>query len=311
VTVPVDLQQLEARFNARVIELLNASREHAPFLAVRNLVPPRQDEALRWVHNVLAAPHASDATWELSSAGYAALTVEWLALEDRWSALFTPEEQAIARSRLGIQSEEPDLVPVRADIEARFHGRMVHLLEVAQRDVRYDAVHVRRLLEEHGGLEAARAVLAQPALAGGLGELAAAGRPDLSIEALILDPSFESLFTAEELATAHERAEREKAAKVDEPGLETQFDRRMWRIYEDARAELHYNATRFLEMLSTRGGLDTAHVLLRSPGVSDGFTELWSRGRSDLTVEALVLESPFDTQFTPEELAIARERLGR
>lgn len=308
-TTPIE--ELEARFNARVIELLNASREHAPFLAVRNLVPPHEVDALRWVRNVLAAPHASDATWELSSAGYAALTVEWLVLEDRWSALFTSEEQAIARGRLGIVPDVPDPAPVRADIEARFHARIVNLLEAAQRDVRYDAVHVRRLLEARGGLEAARAVLAQPALAGGLGELSAAGRPDLSIEALILEPPFVSLFTAGELATARERLERENEAKVDESGMEAQFDRRMWKIYEDAKAELRYNATRFLEMLSTRGGLDTAHMLLRSPGVSEGFTELWSRGRSDLTVEALVLESPFDALFTPEELATARERLGR
>ena len=59
-----DLADLEAKFNARVLELLGASREHARFLAVRNLVPPREADALRWVHNVMAAPHASDATWE-------------------------------------------------------------------------------------------------------------------------------------------------------------------------------------------------------------------------------------------------------
>jgi hypothetical protein len=207
-TTAADLADLEARFNARVIELLNAAREHAPFLAVRNVVPPREGEALPWVRNTLAAPRASDATGELWAAGYVSLTVESLVLDDRWSALFTAQECAIARGRLGIVPEVADPVPARAEIEARFHGRMLSILEAAMRDVRYDAVHVRTLLEAHGGIVAARAVLAQPGLAGGLAELAAAGRPDLSIEALLLEEPFDALFTAEELAAARERLGR-------------------------------------------------------------------------------------------------------
>jgi hypothetical protein len=207
-TTAADLADLEVRFNVRVIELLNAAREHAPFLAVRNVVAPREAEALRWVRNVLAAPHASDATWELSSAGYAALTIEWLVLDDRWSALFTPQECAVARARLGLTSIVEEPAPARPDLEARFHGRMLSLLEAALRDVRYDAVHVRALVEARGGIEAARAVLAQPGLAGGLAELAAAGRPDLSIEALLLEEPFDMLFAAEEQATARERLGR-------------------------------------------------------------------------------------------------------
>lgn len=210
-TSPADIADLETKFNARVIELLNAAREHAPFLAVRNVVPPREAEALRWVRNVLAAPHPSDATWELSSAGYAALTIEWLVLESRWSALFTAQECAIARGRLGIVPElataaEPE--SARADLEARFEARVLGILGAALRDVRYDAAHVRALVEARGGLEATRAVLAQPGLAGGLEEFAAAGRPDLSIEALVLEQPFDALFTAEELAAARERLGR-------------------------------------------------------------------------------------------------------
>ncbi len=207
-TTAADLADLETKFNARVIELLNAAREHAPFLAVRNVVPPREAEALPWVRNVLAAPHASDATWELSSAGYAALTIEWLVLESRWSALFTAQECAIARGRLGIVPEVADPVPARVEVEARFHGRMLAILDIALRDLRYDAAHVRALVEARGGIEAARAVLAQPGLTGGLEEFAAAGRPDLSIETLVLEQPFDALFTAEELAAARERLGR-------------------------------------------------------------------------------------------------------
>jgi hypothetical protein len=52
------------------------------------------------------------------------------------------------------------------------------------------------------------AVLAAPGLAGGPAELAAAGRPDLSIEALVLEGPFSALFTERELAVARERLGR-------------------------------------------------------------------------------------------------------
>ena len=154
---------------------------------------------------MLAAPHASDATGELWAAGYAALTIESLVLEDRWSALFTPTECAIARARLSLAPAMPAPAAVRADIEARFHARMLAILDAALRDMRYDAVHVRALVKTRGGIEVARALLAQPGLAGGLAEFAAAGRPDLSIEALVLESPFDALFTAAELATVRGR----------------------------------------------------------------------------------------------------------
>lgn len=199
---------LEAKFNARVIELLNAAREHAPFLAVRNVVPPREGEALRWVRNVLAAPHPSDATDELCAAGYAALTMESLVLDARWSALFTPAECAVARARLGIAPLVAEPADARADLEARLTGRILGILDAALRDARYDAVRLRALVDARGGVETARSVLAQPGLAGGLAELVAAGRPDLSIEALLVDGVFDTLFAPEELAAARERLGR-------------------------------------------------------------------------------------------------------
>ena len=59
-------------------------------------------------------------------------------------------------------------------------------------------------------------------------------------------------------------------------------------IYETAKRELGYNATRFLQMISEHGGLATARQLLWSDKPSDGFTTLWSHHRLDLTVEAHV-----------------------
>lgn len=91
--------------------------------------------------------------------------------------------------------------------------------------------------------------------------------------------------------------------------LEYRFHDEMLEIYRRAKVECHYNATRFLQMVSETGGLKAARSLLAASGVSEGFTALWQCGRLDLTVEALVLSSPWTVLFTPPELAIAKKRL--
>lgn len=87
-----------------------------------------------------------------------------------------------------------------------------------------------------------------------------------------------------------------------------EFDQRMLRIYQRAKNEAGYNASRFQQMLEEHGGVQTAHMLLGSPTVSDGYTALWERGRLDLTMEALVLEDDWGS-FSGNERAIARRRL--
>ncbi|WP_432934699.1 hypothetical protein ACQPZZ_21440 [Microbispora sp. CA-135349] len=42
-----------------------------------------------------------------------------------------------------------------------------------------------------------------------------------------------------------------------------------------------------------------------------GLDALWERGRLDLTVEALVVQPRFAELFTPEEVEVARHRLGQ
>jgi hypothetical protein len=91
---------------------------------------------------------------------------------------------------------------------------------------------------------------------------------------------------------------------------ERQFHKAMVGVYESAKRETGYNATRFLQMISEQGGVATARQLLHSPQVSDGFTALWERRRLDLAVEAVVLRPEFDTLFSDEEREIARERLA-
>jgi hypothetical protein len=94
--------------------------------------------------------------------------------------------------------------------------------------------------------------------------------------------------------------------------LSRHFDGAMFDIYRRAKSEAGYNATIFLQMLSDRGGLDTAKYLINSPKQSDGYTALLLRGRLDLTVEAMVVENAkWHGLFTSEELERARLRLKK
>ncbi|MBU0680136.1 MAG: hypothetical protein KKD73_01820 [Proteobacteria bacterium] len=94
--------------------------------------------------------------------------------------------------------------------------------------------------------------------------------------------------------------------------METQFNEAMLDIYRKAKSEAKYNAIRFLQMVTDHGGIATAHILINSPTVSDGYTALWERDRLDLTVESMILENEeFHELFSKEELAICRERLSQ
>jgi hypothetical protein len=96
---------------------------------------------------------------------------------------------------------------------------------------------------------------------------------------------------------------------VDDPDLERRFHRAMVDIYERAKREVGYTATRFIQMVGEKGGLETARYLLSTGPVSDGFVTLWEKGRLDLTVEAHVTSAEFRPLFTAAEIGIAEDRL--
>ena len=92
--------------------------------------------------------------------------------------------------------------------------------------------------------------------------------------------------------------------------LEQEFHRAMVNIYDRAKNEAGYVATRYIQMVAEHGGLATAKMLIDADKPSDGYTALWERGRLDLTVEALVADDPkWKTLFTPEEIEKASQRL--
>jgi hypothetical protein len=92
--------------------------------------------------------------------------------------------------------------------------------------------------------------------------------------------------------------------------LEKRFDRAMLGIYKRAKDEAGHNATVFFRMLSERGGLQTARNLINAAKPSDGYTNLYERGRLELTVEAMIVESlDWQRLFTESEIRKARKRL--
>lgn len=118
------------------------------------------------------------------------------------------------------------------------------------------------------------------------------------------------LFASEAPAPKNHVAAPAQSKNVDSKNREAAFHEAMLEIYERAKTECHYNASRFLQMVGERGGLDTARYLLHATGLFDGFTALWECKRLDLTVEAYVLKPEWQGLFTQDELAIARKRLS-
>jgi len=106
-----------------------------------------------------------------------------------------------------------------------------------------------------------------------------------------------------------EGAYGEETVPTPVTALQEQFHRAMVDVYERARREAGYNASRFLAMVSEVGGLEAAHRLLKATDPSEGFVALWSKGRLDLSVEAQALRPEFVALFGSDELERARKRL--
>lgn len=89
--------------------------------------------------------------------------------------------------------------------EARFHEEMIGVYKQAKRECNYNATYFLQMVAEMGGVLAAKKLLDSPDISHGLIALWNCGRLELSMEALVLQPEWQPLFTAEELAVAKKR----------------------------------------------------------------------------------------------------------
>jgi hypothetical protein len=90
------------------------------------------------------------------------------------------------------------------DVRRTFERDMSGIYDAAKA-AGYNATRFLVMIREHGGLETARRLLASSDVSYGFTELWMLGRQDLTVEALVLKPDYEPLFTAEELRRAGDR----------------------------------------------------------------------------------------------------------
>jgi hypothetical protein len=90
-------------------------------------------------------------------------------------------------------------------LEAQFNTAMKHLCVRAEKDAKFRLNGLRAMINTKGGLWAAQKLLSEPGVSDGFRRLAELGRLDLTVEALVGRPEFESLFTDQERAIAQDR----------------------------------------------------------------------------------------------------------
>ncbi|TJX13003.1 hypothetical protein E9840_11275 [Tissierella creatinini] len=85
---------------------------------------------------------------------------------------------------------------------------MVNIYVTAKRELKYNATRFLQLVNEVGGLNAAKTLLAKDGGSSGFVELWEHGRLDLSMEAHVLKPEYNELFTENERKICKERLEQ-------------------------------------------------------------------------------------------------------
>lgn len=84
---------------------------------------------------------------------------------------------------------------------------MIGIYEKALRECGYNATRFIQMVQNHGGVEAARRLLHTPGFQYGFTELWQCGRLDITMEALVIQPQYHELFAEEEINIARSRLE--------------------------------------------------------------------------------------------------------
>lgn len=91
--------------------------------------------------------------------------------------------------------------------------------------------------------------------------------------------------------------------------LENKFNGDMKNIYFMAKRDLGYTATRFMQLVSQKGGLQAAKQLIAKVGGTYGFEVLWENKRLDLSIEVHVLKPEYTSLFSEIEKQLCIDRL--
>lgn len=90
-------------------------------------------------------------------------------------------------------------------LEIEFHKDMIEIYRRAKEECGYNATRFLQMVLNNNGLKTAKKLLATSEPSDGFTELWRNNRLDLTVENLVLQPRYRSLFTEEELAVARDR----------------------------------------------------------------------------------------------------------
>ena len=93
--------------------------------------------------------------------------------------------------------------------------------------------------------------------------------------------------------------------------LEMNFHDAMLNICIEAKRQCNINFSRLSKMLSVETGVEVAKKLVNSNELSDGFISLMEVGRTDLSVENLILKDEWNTLFDEKTKTNAIRKLSK
>jgi hypothetical protein len=93
-------------------------------------------------------------------------------------------------------------------VEQHFDAAMMNIYHQARDEAQYNATRYLQMLYEHRGLRTAQILLHARNVSDGYTALWMRERLDLTVEALVLNPQWQELFTEQELEIARSRLEQ-------------------------------------------------------------------------------------------------------
>lgn len=142
-----------------------------------------------------------------SGADFLSATTEDVYVDDADDFDSDPNDEEHADTNSDRSIEEMTVSPETelADLEQQFHQAMLNIYEMAKHKTNYTPTYFLQMVLEGGGLEAARRLLQKNEVSEGFTTLWVNGRLDLTVEAHVIKPEFQPLFTIEEIAIAKQR----------------------------------------------------------------------------------------------------------
>ncbi|MFC4111708.1 caspase family protein [Nonomuraea zeae] len=182
-----------------------------------------------------------------------------------------PSSPPLIRSR-----PRPSTSPATNDqgLEREFHAAMVEVYKRAKKEAGYPATYFLKMISERGGLASARHLLCASSVSDGFTALWERNRLDLSVEAVVLQSRFASLFTEDEREQARARLEEYGYVPPDPPRTEAAVKSQL--VQErDFDAAYHVGGPRAAEAKCSWHGSTCDDEVVASVLVRDRGGETW------------------------------------